>query len=152
MRANYFSDQWCHTRNFDPLHLLVLLKARRGYYEPEKFHLTSTSSCDTVYPWQTKLVAHHFCFAYGCHTFSDSPAFEPDGSWDKTTRRTSANARLFDNFDAALMPVDVIDGKNLWYCKHSGQWVFLWQWLRVLVIAMTNIQRHCLHALNALQD
>ena len=30
-----------------------------------------------------------------------------------TTRRTGVNARLFDNFDAALAPVVVIDGKHL---------------------------------------
>ena len=36
------------------------------------------------------------------------------GSWDKTTRRIGVNARLFDNFDAAMAPVAVIDGKNLW--------------------------------------
>lgn len=85
-----------------------------AYYEPAQFHLTSDSACDGVYRWQTKLVAHHFCSACGCGTFSDSPAFEPDGSWDGTTRRISVNARLFDDFDAAAAPVTVIDGKNLW--------------------------------------
>lgn len=85
-----------------------------AYYPPEQFHLTKSGDSDAVYRWQSKLVAHHFCSACGCGTFSDSPAFEPDGSWDKKTRRISVNARLFDNFDAALAPVEVIDGKNLW--------------------------------------
>ena len=85
-----------------------------AYYEPAQFHLTSDSACDADYRWHTKLVAHHFCSACGCGTFSDSPAFEPDGSWDRITRRISVNARLFDNFDAATAPVTVIDGKNLW--------------------------------------
>ena len=85
-----------------------------AYYEPSQFHLTSDSACDAVYRWQTKLVAHHFCSACGCGTFSDSPAFEPDGSWDRTTRRISVNARLFDDFDAASAAVVMIDGKNLW--------------------------------------
>ena len=40
--------------------------------------------------------------------------YESDGSWDKTTRRISVNARLFDHFVAAEAPVVVIDGKNLW--------------------------------------
>ncbi len=91
--------------------------AKRGvlhaYYQPEQFHLTSTEG-DAVYRWQTKLAAHHFCASCGCGTFTDTPAFEPDGSWDGTTRRISVNAHLFDDFDAATAPVVVIDGKNLW--------------------------------------
>ncbi len=54
------------------------------------------------------------CSECGCGTFSDSPVFEPDGSRDKTTRRISVNARLFDNFDAAYASVEVNDGKNIW--------------------------------------
>ena len=46
--------------------------------------------------------------------YTDSPAFEADGSWDRTTRRIGVNARLFDGFDAALATVAVIDGKHLW--------------------------------------
>ena len=55
-----------------------------------------------------------FCIHCGCATFSDSPAFEPDGTWDGRTRRIGVNARLFDDFDAALAPIVVIDGKHLW--------------------------------------
>ena len=92
--------------------------AKRGtlyaYFEPRQFQLTKAGSDDAIYRWNTKLVAHHFCSRCGCGTFSDSPAFQPDGSWDKVTRRVGANARLFDGFDAAQAPVSVIDGKNLW--------------------------------------
>jgi len=48
------------------------------------------------------------------NTFADSPAHQPDGTWDGKTRRIGVNARLFDNFDAATAPVTVIDGKSLW--------------------------------------
>ena len=85
-----------------------------AYYAPPQFQMTSPSADDAVYRWNTNLVAHHFCPACGCSTFSDSPAFGPDGSWDKVTRRIGVNARLFDDFDAAAVPVVVIDGKNLW--------------------------------------
>jgi hypothetical protein len=92
--------------------------AKRGallaYCAPEQFHVTTQSPDDAVYRWQTKLVAHHFCAACGCAVYSDSPAFEMDGSWDGSTRRIGVNARLFDGFDAAEAPVTVIDGKNLW--------------------------------------
>lgn len=84
------------------------------YYTPKQFHLTKSGDSDADYRRHTKLAAHHFCSTCGCGTFSDSPAFEPDGSWDKTTRRISVNARLLDGFDAASAPVTVIDGKNLW--------------------------------------
>ena len=57
---------------------------------------------------------HHFCPTCGCATFSDTPDFQPDGSWDGETRRMVVNARLFDGFDAAAADVDVIDGRHLW--------------------------------------
>lgn len=61
--------------------------ALMAYYPPAQFHVTTPSNDDATYRWNTKLVAHHFCPECGCATFSDSPAFEPDGSWDKRTRR-----------------------------------------------------------------
>lgn len=92
--------------------------AKRGallaYCEPDRFHLTTPAADGATYRWQTNQVAHHFCPTCGCATFSDSPAFEPDGRWDGSTRRIGVNARLFDNFDAALAATVVIDGKHLW--------------------------------------
>ena len=86
-----------------------------AYYQPSQFHaIAQTNDDDAIYRWNTKLVAHHFCSECGCATYTDSPAFEQDGSWDKVNRRIGVNARLFDNFDAAAAPVAVIDGKNLW--------------------------------------
>jgi hypothetical protein len=94
------------------------LCSKRGalwaYYQPSQFQVTTPSTDDATYRWNTKLVAHHFCSQCGCTTFSDSPAFELDGSWDKSIRRIGVNARLFDNFEAASAPVTIIDGKNLW--------------------------------------
>jgi hypothetical protein len=84
-----------------------------AYFEPSEFNATTIRG-DAVYRWRSKLVAHHFCRDCGCGTFSDSPAFGRDGSWDGTTRRIGVNARLLDDFDAASAPVTVIDGKNLW--------------------------------------
>lgn len=91
--------------------------AKRGalwaYYQPNQVQLIHSAG-DATYRWNTKLVGHHFCSSCGCATYSDSPAFEQDGRWDQITRRIGVNARLFDNFDAATAPVEVIDGKNLW--------------------------------------
>jgi hypothetical protein len=92
--------------------------AKRGalhaYYEPAQFKLTTPLAGLATYRWNSKLVAHNFCPNCGCATFSDSPDFKPDGTWDGSTRRIGVNARLFDDFDAAAAPVQVIDGKNLW--------------------------------------
>ena len=92
--------------------------AKRGalyaYYEPDQFRLTTPEAGSATYRWNSKMVAHNFCSNCGCGTFSDSPAFKPDGSWDGKARRIGVNARLFDNFDATEAPVQVIDGKNLW--------------------------------------
>jgi hypothetical protein len=92
--------------------------SRRGallaYYRPDQFDVTTPAGDDATYRWNTKLVAHHFCPACGCATYTDSPDFKPDGSWDKKTRRIGVNARLFDDFDAASAPVAVVDGKHLW--------------------------------------
>ena len=85
-----------------------------AYFNPSQFHLTTPEVNNATYRWNTKMVAHDFCPTCGCGTFSDSPDFQPDGTWDGTTRRIGVNARLFDRFDAALAPVTVIDGKNLW--------------------------------------
>jgi hypothetical protein len=92
--------------------------AKRGAllacFAPEQFHPPAPAGDDAVYRWRTRQVAHHFCGHCGCATFGDSPAFEPDGKWDGSTRRIGVNARLFDDFDAALASITVIDGKHLW--------------------------------------
>jgi hypothetical protein len=84
-----------------------------AYYKPEQFRITKAETLGT-YRWNTKQVAHQFCSNCGIATHGDSPAFERDGSWDGKTRRIGVNARLFDDFDAAVAEVEVIDGKNLW--------------------------------------
>jgi hypothetical protein len=85
-----------------------------AYYTPEQFTLTTPTESVATYRWRTRLVAHVLCPECGCAAYSDSPAFERDGSWDGKTRRIGVNARLFEDFDAATAPVEVIDGRNLW--------------------------------------
>jgi hypothetical protein len=85
-----------------------------AYYRPEQFSQNNPTADDAIYRWNTKMVEHHFCSHCGCKTFSNSPAFGQDGSWDGHTRRIGVNARLFDGFDAEAAPVIVIDGRNLW--------------------------------------
>ena len=92
--------------------------SRRGvlyaYYEPKQVRVKATDASDRIYRWNSRLVAHHFCGTCGCATYTDSPDFQMDGTWDGETRRFAVNARLFDDFDAEDWPHTVIDGKNLW--------------------------------------
>ena len=67
-----------------------------AYYEPAQFQLKTPAADVATYRWNSS--AHNFCPLCGCGTFSDSPDFKPDGSWDKKTRRIGVNARLFDAF------------------------------------------------------
>ena len=93
------------------------LCAKRGhlyaYFRPEQLEVVQADS-DTVYRWNSKLVANHSCATCGCDLYADSPDFKPDGQWDGTTRRIAFNARLLDDFEAADWPVTVLDGKHLW--------------------------------------
>lgn len=83
-------------------------------FTPAQFRLVPAPSGDSTYRWNTRMVAHHFCPMCGCPTFSDSPDFQTDGSWDGKTRRIVVNARLFEGFDAATADIAVIDGRHLW--------------------------------------
>src|SRR4030088_2535420 len=76
--------------------------AKRGalyaYYQPLQFRLTTSAGNVTTYRWRPKLVAHNFCPTCGCATFSDSPAFEPDGKWDGETRRARCECAAIRQF------------------------------------------------------
>ena len=85
-----------------------------AYYTPAQFRVSAVTESDAIYRWNTMQVAHHFCARCGSLTYIDSPAYGHDRSWDGVTRRIGASARLFDDFDAAEAPVQVIDGRNLW--------------------------------------
>jgi hypothetical protein len=88
--------------------------AKRGslhvYYSPEQFSVSTQA--DRVYRWNSQLVSSHFCGECGCATYSESPAFAPDGSWNFKTRIVAVNARLIDNFSAEDAPATVVDGKS----------------------------------------
>lgn len=92
--------------------------AKRGAvtaaFSPAQFRLDPPPGGESTYRWNTRTVAHHFCPMCGCATYTDTPDFQTDGSWDGHTRRIVVNARLFNDFDAASAEVTVIDGKHLW--------------------------------------
>lgn len=83
-----------------------------AYYTPDQIRFETPKSTAT-YRWQSLIVAHNFCPTCGCTTYNESPSwvdFKPDFEHP----RIAINARLFDDFDFATVPVEVIDGRNLW--------------------------------------
>ena len=93
------------------------LCSKRGalwaYYTPQQFRLTSPGGEGAIYRWRTETVRHHFCPVCGCGTYSVSPDWS-NGTPDFDHPKVGVNARLFDDFDLDAVPVDVIDGRNLW--------------------------------------
>lgn len=81
------------------------------YYTPAEVKLEVAE--DKIYRWRTKTVEHHFCDVCGCTTFTRSPDWST-GTADFENPKIAINARLFDDIEPGSLPVQVIDGKNLW--------------------------------------
>jgi hypothetical protein len=82
-----------------------------AYYPPEQFKVLNGR--DQVHYSRNGFIRHYHCGICGCTLYSDSPEwvdFQPH----PTRRKMCVNARLFEDFDLAAIPVEVIDGKNLW--------------------------------------
>lgn len=84
-----------------------------AYYKPDTVELEVRDGSETIYRWRTKTVEHHFCSICGCTTFTRSPDFS-SGKADFDNPRIALNVRLFDDFDPDSIPIERIDGKNLW--------------------------------------
>ena len=66
-----------------------------------------------TYLWGSRTVKHHYCAGCGCGTYSESPDWST-GKPDFDNPKVAVNARLFDDFDLDAVPINLIDGKNLW--------------------------------------
>jgi hypothetical protein len=84
-----------------------------AYYQPAQFRLTALAGKSATYRWNSRTVKHHFCGTCGCGTYSESPDWST-GKPDFDNMRIGINAHLFDDFDLQTVPIEVIDGKNLW--------------------------------------
>ncbi len=85
-----------------------------AYYPLAEFRLLTDRSHVATYNRRNPMNLHHHCDICGCGTFSETPDWSKDWQNDPAARRISVNLRLFDDFDVAALPVEVIDGKNLW--------------------------------------
>jgi hypothetical protein len=84
-----------------------------AYYPPEQFKLTTARDRVATYQWRSYTVEHHHCAVCGCGTYTESPEWV-DNKPDPTKKKIAVNARLLDDFELKAVPVEVIDGKNLW--------------------------------------
>ncbi|CEJ12067.1 Glutathione-dependent formaldehyde-activating enzyme [bacterium YEK0313] len=84
-----------------------------AYYRPAQFRLTAPAQHAATYRWNTGTIAHHFCTVCGCSTYVETPDWS-SGSADFDNPKISINTRLLDDFDLDAVPVETIDGRNLW--------------------------------------
>jgi hypothetical protein len=84
-----------------------------GYYQPAHFRLKTARDRVSTYQWRTYTAQHHHCAVCGCGTYSDLIAWI-NGKPDFSQPKIGINARLLDDFDLDAVPVEVLDGKNLW--------------------------------------
>lgn len=84
-----------------------------AYYAPEQFSLLTPTESTATDRWEAEGVSLNSCPKCGCGTFTEMPDWV-DGEPDFDHPRIAVNARLFDAFDLAAIPVTVVDGKSLW--------------------------------------
>jgi hypothetical protein len=84
-----------------------------AYYQRAQVQVTVQPEQSGTYRWRTKTAQHHFCSVCGCGTYSESPDWST-GTADFDNPKIAVNARLFDDFALDAVPVEIIDGKNLW--------------------------------------
>ena len=83
-----------------------------AYYPPQDVTIVSDAK-KVSYQWGAKLGRHNFCAGCGCTTYGEFPDFST-GVADHDNPKISINARLLDDYDVASIPVQRIDGKNMW--------------------------------------
>jgi hypothetical protein len=84
-----------------------------AYYKPESFKLLTPLENVATYQWRSRTIKHHHCPVCGCGTYTESPDFST-GKPDFDNPKIGINARLLDDFELDAVPIEVLDGKNLW--------------------------------------
>lgn len=84
-----------------------------AYCAPEDFTLLTPEGDRALYQFNSKTIQHFFCDVCGVATYGISPEWV-DFKPDFTKTKLGVNARLLDDVDIGVIPVTVIDGKNLW--------------------------------------
>ena len=68
-----------------------------------------------IYSPTTPLHEHHFCTRCGCTTYGTSPAYTLESTEIPEERKFAINVKLLDDYALfRSLPVEEIDGRNLW--------------------------------------
>jgi hypothetical protein len=84
-----------------------------AYYSPEQVILIKNDRT-TVYTSDESTHEHHHCSICGCGAYNEVRCTWGENGPDFTRPQIAVNARLFDDFDLAIVPVTHLDGRNLW--------------------------------------
>jgi len=82
-----------------------------AYYDEVEFKLTTAPERVSTYQWGDYMMKLHYCGICGCATYNEGPVWK-DGEIDFSVNRIGVNARLFDDFDLAAVPVRHVNGKD----------------------------------------
>jgi hypothetical protein len=83
-----------------------------AYYDPADVKLETNPATLADYQWGDRMMTFHHCQTCGCSVFNETPAWtREDGA--EMPARILVNARLFEDFDLASIPLRRIDGRNL---------------------------------------
>lgn len=88
-----------------------------AYYDVDGPRILSDTH-GAVYSPNSPLHAHHFCARCGCTTYGTSPAYTLESAETGVVpeqQKFAINVKLLDDYDLyRRLPVDEIDGRNLW--------------------------------------
>ncbi|HEV7277435.1 MAG TPA: GFA family protein [Devosiaceae bacterium] len=85
-----------------------------AYYEVDAPRILSDTH-GAVYSPTSPLHAHHFCARCGCTTYGTSPDYSLDDVEVPEKMKLAVNVRLLDDYELyRALPVEEIDGRNLW--------------------------------------
>lgn len=88
--------------------------AQWAYYRPDEVRVVSESH-GGIYSPTNPLHEHHFCARCGVSTYGITPDYSLDDVEMPTTRKAGINVRLLDDYALfSSLPVETIDGRNLW--------------------------------------
>lgn len=85
-----------------------------AYYEVDELHVVGDAH-GAVYSPTTPLSEHHFCTRCGCTTYGISPDYSLEDTEIPEKKKAGVNVKLLDDYALLTsLPVETIDGRNLW--------------------------------------
>lgn len=85
-----------------------------AYYEPDEVRVVS-ETYGSVYSPTTPLHEHHLCTRCGCTVYGITPAYSLEDTEIPEKKTLGVNVKLLDDYALfTALPVETIDGRNLW--------------------------------------